>query len=157
MTELETAIKIAFDATVGQKDHDGGEEILHPLSVMLKGETYQEKIVGVLHDVVEDNDDWTFERLLHEGISEKCVDALMLLTHSDSLSYNQYVDKIVESGNMLAIKVKIHDLEHNISRNKRLDERQETVYQKHTKTLDRIKKKLATDYELRGFNKRGTV
>ena len=143
MTELETAIKIAFEATVGQKDHDGGEEILHPLSVMLKGETYQEKIVGVLHDVVEDNDDWTSERLLDEGISEKCVNALMLLTHSDSLSYNQYVDKIVESGNMLAIKVKIHDLEHNITRNKRLDERQETVYQKHTKTLDRIKKKIA--------------
>ena len=56
MTELETAIKIAFDAIVGQKDHDGGEEILHPLSVMLKGETYQEKIVCVFHDVVEDND-----------------------------------------------------------------------------------------------------
>ena len=143
MTELETAIKIAFEATVGQKDHDGGEEILHPLSVMLKGETYQEKIVGVLHDVVEDNADWTFERLLDEGISEKCVDALMLLTHSDTLSYNQYVDKIIDSGNMLAINVKIHDLEHNISRNKRLDERQETVYQKHTKTLERIKKKIA--------------
>ena len=143
MTELETAIKIAFEATVGQKDHDGGEEILHPLLVMLKGETYQEKIVGVLHDVVEDNDDWTFERLLDEGISEKCVDALMLLAHSDSLSYNQYIDRIVDSDNMLAIKVKMHDLEHNISRNKRLDERQETVYQKHTKTLDGIKKKLA--------------
>ena len=143
MTELETAIKIAFETTVGQKDHDGGEEILHPLSVMLKGETYQEKIVGVLHDVVEDNDEWTFERLLDEGISEKCVDALMLPTHSDSLSYNQYVDRIVESGNMLAIKVKMNDLEHNISRNKRLDERQETVYQKHTKTLERIKNKIS--------------
>ena len=143
MTELETAIKIAFEATVGQKDHDGGEEILHPLSVMLKGETYQEKIVGVLHDVVEDNAEWSFERLLDEGISEKCVDTLMLLTHSDSLSYNQYIDRIVDSDNMLAIKVKMHDLEHNISRNKRLDERQETVYQKHTKTLDKIKNNLA--------------
>ena len=149
MTELETAIKIAFEATVGQKDHDGGEEILHPLSVMLKGETYQEKIVGVLHDVVEDNADWSFERLLDEGISKKCVDALMLLTHSDIFSYNQYIDRIVESGNMLAINVKMHDLEHNISRNKRLDERQERVYQKHTKTLDKIKKKITKDYELR--------
>ena len=116
---------------------------------MLKGETYQEKIVGVLHDVVEDNDEWTFERLLDEGISEKCVETLMLLTHSDSLSYDQYVDRIVDSGNMLAIKVKMHDLEHNISRNKRLDERQESVYQKHTKTLNRIKKKITKDYELR--------
>ena len=86
MTELETAIKIAFEATVGQKDHDGGEEILHPLSVMLKGETYQEKIVGVLHDVVEDNDEWTFERLLDEGISEKCVDRCHRIGQKDNLT-----------------------------------------------------------------------
>ena len=66
----------------------------------------------------------------------------MLLTHSDSLSYDQYVDRIVESGNMLAINVKMNDLENNISRNKRLDERQERVYHKHTKTLERIKNKL---------------
>ena len=31
---------------------------------------------------------------------------------------------------------------------------QEHVYQKHTKTLERIKKKITKDYEFRGFNKR---
>ncbi len=45
---LDKAIKIATEAHKGQVDKAGAEYILHPLRVMSKLETEEEKIVGVL-------------------------------------------------------------------------------------------------------------
>ena len=46
------------------------------MRVMAAGKTIDEKIVGVLHDVVEDTD-WTFYALLNEGFPVYIVDALL--------------------------------------------------------------------------------
>ena len=43
---------------------------------MLSLDTEEERIVGVLHDVVEDCDDWTWERLKEEGCNAKVIEAL---------------------------------------------------------------------------------
>ena len=50
----EKAIKIAVEAHTGQVDKGGNPYILHPLRVMLSLNSEEERIVGVLHDVVED-------------------------------------------------------------------------------------------------------
>jgi len=55
---LERAIAYAVAAHAGQRDKNGEPYILHPLRVMEAGVTYEEKIVGVLHDVVEDCGGW---------------------------------------------------------------------------------------------------
>ena len=55
-------------------DKAGNEYIGHPLRVMELGKTDEEKIVGVLHDVVEDTG-WTFEALEAEGFSKAGMDA----------------------------------------------------------------------------------
>lgn len=47
-------MKIARQAHVGQVDKGGADYIGHPLRVVEMGRTEEEKIVGVLHDVVED-------------------------------------------------------------------------------------------------------
>ena len=65
MSTLERAIEIATEAHRGQFDKAGNDYIGHPLRVMAAGKTTEEKIVGVLHDVVEDTD-WTFDRLTTE-------------------------------------------------------------------------------------------
>lgn len=54
--------------------------MLHPLRVMMSLETDDERIVGVLHDVVEDGPGWTFKRLEEEGFSPTVLDALRLVT-----------------------------------------------------------------------------
>lgn len=69
MSTLERAIQIATEAHKGQLDKAGKDYIGHPLRVMEMGKTEDEKIVGVLHDVVEDGD-WTFEALEAEGFSK---------------------------------------------------------------------------------------
>jgi (p)ppGpp synthase/HD superfamily hydrolase len=47
---------------------------------MMSLETDDERIVGILHDVVEDGPGWTFERLEDEGFSPTVLDALRLIT-----------------------------------------------------------------------------
>lgn len=53
-TTLEAAIYFAADAHHFQIDKCGKLYILHPLRVMMSLKTTKEKIVGVLHDVLED-------------------------------------------------------------------------------------------------------
>ena len=73
---LEKAIKIAVEAHTGQVDKGGNPYILHPLRVMLSLDTEEERIVGVLHDVVEDCEGWSWERLKEQGCSDKIIEAL---------------------------------------------------------------------------------
>ena len=73
---LEKAIKIAVGAHTGQVDKGGNPYILHPLRVMLSLNSEAERIVGVLHDVVEDCEGWSWERLKEQGCSDKIIEAL---------------------------------------------------------------------------------
>lgn len=109
---LNKAIKIATKAHEGQVDKAGQPYIGHPLRVMAMGATEDEKIVGVLHDVVEDSD-WTFERLTAEGFSFKVIDALGCVTKlSESEPYDKFIQRV--KTNPLAMKVKINDLTDNM-------------------------------------------
>jgi (p)ppGpp synthase/HD superfamily hydrolase len=79
MSTLERAIEIAAKAHGGQKDKGGEPYILHPLRVMLRMATEEERIAAVLHDVVEDSD-WDLQALSEEGFSPVVIEALEALT-----------------------------------------------------------------------------
>ena len=97
---------------------DGNPAILHPLTVGLMGASDNEKTVGFLHDLIEDCD-WSIEDLQTEGFLDEVVEAVDILTHrKDEDSYDEYVNKIILSGNRLAINVKLNDLHHNLQRGK---------------------------------------
>jgi len=112
MSTLEKAISIATAAHANQKDKAGADYINHPLRVMSAGKTTDEKIVGVLHDVVEDSE-WTFDLLKAEGFSMEILAALKCLTKlSDNESYERFIDRV--KSNPLAIVVKLNDLADNM-------------------------------------------
>jgi (p)ppGpp synthase/HD superfamily hydrolase len=112
MATIERAIEIATEAHRGQLDKAGNEYIGHPLRVMAMGKTTEEKIVGILHDVVEDSS-WTFERLAAEGFSAPIIEALRCLTKQpDSEPYDKYIARIKH--NPLAVAVKLNDLTDNM-------------------------------------------
>ena len=112
MGTLERAIEIATSAHRGQLDKAGNDYIGHPLRVMAMGQTTEEKIVGVLHDVVEDTV-WTFEQLEAEGFSADIIEALRCLTkQSASEPYDKFIARI--KCNPLAVAVKINDLSDNM-------------------------------------------
>ena len=108
---LVKAIQIAVSAHKEQVDKSGQPYILHLIRVMDAGETDQEKICGVLHDLVEDTD-WTFEKLEKEGFSEEIISALKCVTKQENEAYNVFISRIKE--NPLAIKVKLNDLRDNM-------------------------------------------
>ena len=112
MSTLPRAIEIATEAHKGQFDKAGNEYIGHPLRVMEMGRTEEEKIVGVLHDLVEDTD-WTFEMLEAEGFAPEIIAALKCVTKlSENENYDSFIERVRK--NPLATAVKINDLTDNM-------------------------------------------
>lgn len=108
---LERAISIAVEAHRGQLDKAGAPYILHPLRVMLAVSTEQERIVAVLHDVLEDCPTWTPARLVSEGFGPEIITALMLLTRQRGETYTAFIERL--KPNALARTVKLADLADN--------------------------------------------
>ena len=109
---ISKAILIATTAHMGQVDKSGQSYILHPLRVMLAGTTEEEKIVGVLHDVIEDTC-YTIEFLTTMGFSDEVIQALIAISKVEDATYKEYLKRVSE--NKLATSVKLHDLEDNMS------------------------------------------
>ena len=109
---LAKAIEIALEAHKGATDKAGMPYAGHIMRVMQAGRTIDEKIVGVLHDLVEDTD-WTFDQLLEEGFPQHIVDALRCVTKiSEDELYEEFIKRV--KTNPLAVAVKINDLTDNM-------------------------------------------
>lgn len=106
MSTLERAIEIAVAAHTGQRDKGGEPYILHPLRVMLRMQSEEERIVAVLHDVVEDSP-YTFQDLLADGFSQSVVAALEALTKLPGESRLEAAQRAAR--NPLARTVKLAD------------------------------------------------
>ncbi len=111
MPTLEDAILLATKAHRGCKDKAGATYILHPLRVMLRMKTNDERIVAVLHDVVEDTEH-TLQDLRKAGYSEKMLRSLDHLTKREDEEYDQFIKRVKR--NPLARRVKIADLKDNM-------------------------------------------
>lgn len=117
MNQIDLCLKIATEAHCGQLDRSNYSVILHPLAVGLMGKNEGEKCVGFLHDVIEDTN-ISAEYMLEMGVKAEYVEACKLLTHDKRVPYLDYVRAIKDSGNELAIAVKLNDLKHNLKRGK---------------------------------------
>ena len=137
---MEDAISLAVEAHKGQKDRAGQPYILHPLRVMMRLESEAERIVGILHDVVEDTP-ITFDELRQRGYSEEVLSALECVTKREGEAYEDFVKR--SQPNPLARRVKLADLEDNMDL-KRLSEVKE-------KDLDRLNRSLKAWALLKGM------
>lgn len=126
---LDLALKIATEAHKGQVDKAGVAYIEHPKFVANLVNTEEEKIVALLHDVIEDTT-VTLQDLKKYGFSKEVIEAIILLTKNKTVKYSEYIRNI--KLNKIARIVKIADLKHNsdISRLSSITQ----------KDLDRLKK-----------------
>ena len=142
-SDIDKAIEFASKAHAADYDLDGNPTILHPLAVGMMGRNDTERIVGFLHDVVEDTR-YDFDDLIEEGFSEEVLSALRLLTHDKETPYMEYVERICKSGNITAIHVKMNDLKHNLARGK--EGGHTRCVEKHTVALAYIEGFMAQNY-----------
>lgn len=110
------AVEIATKAHEGQTRWGGEPYITHPLAVADSFGMIPQKVIAVLHDVIEDTD-VTEEELRKEFPNshdwQRIVDALVLLTHRPGYSYADYIGDIRTSS--WACWVKQEDIHHNLS------------------------------------------
>lgn len=112
---LHKAIKIATKAHAKQTDRYGAPYLGHVFRVMNAGKTIDEKIVGALHDVIEDCENYDLDDLREKGFPEKIVEAVDCLTKRDEeqSDYDSFIARIEK--NPLAVSVKLNDLRDNMN------------------------------------------
>lgn len=127
-TQLMAAIKCAVTAHDGQVDKIGLPYILHPMAVadMFQPNELEERIVAVLHDVLEDTT-MTVRWLLAAGIGARYCEAIESITKRKGELLASYYLRVRRDS--LALRVKYRDIEHNLSRRR----------QKYLRVEDRIR------------------
>ena len=103
-------VQVMFNSA---QDKEGAPYMNHLLNVSGKLETEEEKIVGLLHDLVEDTDA-TFEEVKEAGFSDGVINALRLVTKQKGEDYPSFIDRIINSNNKTALKVKLSDMQDNM-------------------------------------------
>jgi len=93
-----------------QRDKAGKRYIWHPIHVMLNVKGYNEKIVALLHDIIEDTD-VTILDLKNLKFSKEVIEAVDVISKKKDQEYFSYLELV--KNNSIAKKVKIADLKHN--------------------------------------------
>jgi (p)ppGpp synthase/HD superfamily hydrolase len=139
MSTLENAISIAIEAHRGEVDQSGVPYILHPLRLMMQMDTEEEMIVAVLHDVVEDGN-VNISMLRDQGFTQHILDAIVSVTRKENESYEDFIERV--SSNALGRKIKCADLMDNlnISRLRKLTDRDLNRITKYHQALMLLKK-----------------
>jgi len=121
------------------KRQGGYPYIEHPLRVMKGVESLEEKVLAVLHDVLEDCD-VSRDQLIEEGIPEYLVEKLEILCKRKNEKYFEYIDRV--KVDKLTINVKLSDLQDNmnLSRLKIITEEDKKRLEKYIKAKEILEK-----------------
>lgn len=108
---FELAKQIAAVAHDGQTDKAGQPYINHPIAVADKVSSDTEKVVALMHDVIEDSAT-TLDDIRKAGFSEDIIEALDCITKRDNEAYDDYLLRVASNG--IAKTVKMADIAHNM-------------------------------------------
>ena len=94
-------------------DKGGIPYSVHLLTVYSNVTFEFDKACALLHDTIEDTD-ITKEDLKLLGFSDEIIDVILILTKNKGDDYQNYIERIINSGNVHALRVKLADLKHNM-------------------------------------------
>ena len=138
MSILQDAEQLAYKYFKDKKDKGGNPYMQHLRFVKNHCLTYDGQIVGILHDILEDTDCSIseLENILHENL----IECIQLLTRKENEKYSDYIRRIIDSDNIIALEVKLHDLENNmdITRLKHIGQKDIDRIRKYKKAYNRI-------------------
>lgn len=113
MSELQIAQKLVQKKFKNKVDLGGHPYLEHLEYVSSHGRNEVEKVVGLLHDILEDTD-ITPKDLMTFGFSKDIIKKIELLTREKHIDYVSYIDHLVESKDENALFIKKIDLENNM-------------------------------------------
>lgn len=102
-------VNLYFSEKVDLGNHPYSNHLYH---VSKDFEEDEIKSLALLHDLLEDTE-VTTEDLKEMGYNESFIQVLVLLTN-DLPSYDDYIDRLVSSNNIVAMQIKLQDLLHNM-------------------------------------------
>ena len=108
---LHKAITIACEAHQGQSSINGEPYILHPLRLLIKAKSNEEKIIAILHDVIEKTNISLLD-LKNKGFDQNIISSIDSLSRRRSESYIEYIERLMQ--NKISVKIKLLDLADNI-------------------------------------------
>ena len=108
---LNKAITVACKAHQGQFSINGEPYILHPLRLLVKAKSNEERIIAVLHDVIEKSN-ISLADLKNKGFDQNIISSIDSLSRRKSESYFDYIGRIMQ--NRISVKIKLLDLADNI-------------------------------------------
>jgi len=148
MDEYEKAKVIVYKLFSDITDKGGDPYINHLYYVSNNLDTKLEKIVGLLHDIVEDTE-ITFDDLKEIGFCNEVINSLKIITKNEGELYSNFIDRIISSNDLVALNVKIKDMENNMDLKrlsklnyedkKRLENKYKPEYKKLIKRREEIK------------------
>ena len=103
------AMKIAYEAHLGQLDYNDVPYIFHPYHLAEQMDDEISCAAALLHDIVEDTELTLAD--LEKIFPAQVVEIVRLLTHDEGIDYFDYIRKIKTDS--IATKVKLEDLKHN--------------------------------------------
>ena len=139
MSILQDAEQLAYKYFKDKKDKGGNPYMKHLNFVKNHCMLKNSKIVGVLHDILEDTD-CSIPELREVIVHENLIETIQLLTRKQSEKYSEYIDRIINSKNINAIEVKLHDIENNmdITRLKSIEQKDIDRIRKYKKAYNRV-------------------
>ena len=108
---LHKAITIACEAHEGQSSINGEPYILHPLRLLIKAKSNEERIIAILHDVIEKTN-ISLADLKNKGFDQNIISSIDSLSRRRSESYVDYIARLMK--NNISVKIKLLDLADNI-------------------------------------------
>ena len=91
----------------------GGHPYIHHLLRVSEGcDSYEAKIAGLLHDIIEDTS-CSEATLLEAGIPKYIIDIVLLVSRKEGETYGDFIDRLISSDNKYAMELKCSDLKDN--------------------------------------------
>jgi (p)ppGpp synthase/HD superfamily hydrolase len=143
------AIIIVNEVFKEKKDKGGNPYIYHLYSVSNNLEKEEEKTAGLLHDIIEDTE-ITYEDLEEVGFTKEILEVLELVTRKKTETYDEFINRIIESNNITALKVKQKDMENNMDLRRiknPTEEDKKRIKEKYQPQYKKIIKKIGEYYD----------
>ena len=132
------ALEISAELFKHDTDKGGLHYMLHLLYVYRHVYTKEEKVIALLHDIIEDKN-ITEKELLYMGFPKKIVEDIIILTRKEGKDYSSYIENIIKNGTKEALEVKLADLKNNIDLTR--------IKHPTVKDYERVEKRYMPSYE----------